>query len=436
MPEVATTKTQTLKRRQARIPLRTLPRTFRDAIIVARSLGLHFLWVDSLCIIQDSAEDWQHESAMMGKVYSHAYCTIAASAARNCDEGLFATHLELPLLPPTRDQPGVLFKPLYTGWDGIFRRSTLIQRGWTLQERELSPRMLYFTKNTMLFECREARISDRDHVPGHNEWSSKSSISRDASGPNTTLRCLDKNYNTSVAGASHELAVAKHYDLWRNMVQDYASRELTHRTDKFPALSGLAREFAYMLDDEYVAGLWRKDLLKGLCWKWSSNRTRPQSTSNYEPSWSWAKMNVPITYELVRDDKIVRQKAHEKESVQISQDSRWIDPIFLHVSIIPEGRDKHGTLISGKIFLEGQILPLERSKAGDIGVNGDFVKLVFDHLPQPPADLFLLSLGSTNVGLVLELAENGIIEYRRVGVLTPIVWEWFENVEFSNVTLT
>ncbi|PQE08066.1 heterokaryon incompatibility protein [Rutstroemia sp. NJR-2017a WRK4] len=433
MPEIATTKLATLNERKAGIPFRRLPRTFRDALTVTRGLGIQFLWIDSLCIVQDSAEDWQQESAVMGKIYSHAYCTIAAAAAANCDDGLFASHNELPFLPPRQGHPGVLLKPLYTGWDTVFHRSTLNRRSWTLQERELSPRILYFTKHTMLFECREARISDRDYIPGHSKWTLKSSLSRGS--PDRTLRCLDKIYNSNIAGANHELAVAKHYELWRNMVQDYAKRELTHRTDKFPALSGLATEFAYLLDDEYVAGLWRKDLLKGLCWKWFSNNARRQSTVNYGPSWSWAKMDIPITYELLREDRIFRRRTNEKEFIHVPLDVRFTDPAFLHVSIIPEGKDPNGTLTMGRIFLSGQVIQPKRSKNGDFMVNAEILKVNFDHLPQPPVDVFLLSLGSTSVGLVLVPLEEGGKEYQRIGLVAPTEWEWFENAKFEEITL-
>ncbi|KAM3076281.1 hypothetical protein ACMFMG_006215 [Clarireedia jacksonii] len=433
MPEIATTKLGTLNRRKASIPFRRLPRTFRDALTVTRGLGIQFLWIDSLCIVQDSAEDWQRESAVMGKVYSHAYCTIAAAAAANCHDGLFASHNELPLLSSTQGQPRILLKPLYTGWDSVFYRSTLNRRSWTLQERELSPRILYFTKHTMLFECREARTSDRDYTPGRSEWTLKSSLSRGS--PDKTLRCLDKIYNSSIAGANHELAFAKHYDLWRNMVQDYAIRELTHRTDRFPALSGLATEFAYLLDDEYVAGLWRKDLLKGLCWKWHSNKPRKQSTANYGPSWSWAKMNAPITYELVKEDRMFRRRTNEKEFIHVPLDARFINPTFLHVSIIPEGRDPHGTLTLGRIFLTCQVIQPKRFKNGDFMLNGEVLKVTFDHLPQPPVDIFLLSLGSTNVGLVLVPLEEGGEEYQRIGIVAPTEWEWFKNANFEEITL-
>ncbi|CAD6443154.1 0ff965df-c0aa-415f-8b85-65222d292d4c [Sclerotinia trifoliorum] len=433
MPEAATTKNKTLRRRLVSIPFKTLPRTFRDAITFTRRLGLQYLWIDSLCIIQDSSQDWQQESAKMGKIYSHAYCTISAAAASNCEEGLFALHSELPLLPATSSTPEVLFKISFPGWDSLFNKSTLIRRSWTLQERELSPRMLHFTKHTLLFECREARISDHNHQLNSNQWVLKSSLSRYFL--NSSVRCLDKIHSGSVTSPHHDLVAEKYYELWRRMVQDYNSRQLTHRTDKFPALSGLALEFAYLLGDEYVAGLWRKDLVRGLCWKWSSNRTKKQSAIHYGPSWSWAKMDVSITYGLIREDRVFESRTNRGQFVHVPVDSRFSDPEILHVSIIPEGRDPRGTLISGRIYLRGQLLQLRRSKAGDYSINGEPLPITFDHLPQPPVNLYLLSLGPTNVGLVLQVSEESSKEYIRVGVIAPTEWEWFNGIGFEDLTL-
>ncbi|APA14021.1 hypothetical protein SS1G_11161 [Sclerotinia sclerotiorum 1980 UF-70] len=433
MSAAATTKNKTLQRRLVSIPFKTLPRTFRDAITFTRRLGLQYLWIDSLCIIQDSSQDWQQESAKMGKIYSHAYCTISAAAASNCEEGLFALHCELPLLPVTPNAPAILFKISFPGWDSLFNKSTLIRRSWTLQERELSPRILHFTKHTLLFECREARISDHNHELNSNQWVLKSSLSRYFL--NSSVRCLDKIHSGSVTAPHHDLVTEKYYELWRRMVQDYNSRQLTHRTDKFPALSGLALEFAYLLNDEYAAGLWRKDLLRGLCWKWSSNGARKQSAIHYGPSWSWAKMDVSITYGLIREDRVFESRSERGQFVHVPVDSRFSDPEILHVSIVPEGRDPRGTLISGRIYLRGQLLHLRRSKAGDYSIDGESLRIIFDYLPQPLVNLYLLSLGRTNVGLVLQVFEAGSKEYIRVGVIAPTEWEWFQDIESEDLTL-
>lgn len=65
------------------IPIQSLPPTFRDAVKVARTLQCRYIWIDSLCIVQDSPKDWDMESAIMDKVYSYSMCNIAATGAAN-----------------------------------------------------------------------------------------------------------------------------------------------------------------------------------------------------------------------------------------------------------------------------------------------------------------------------------------------------------------
>lgn len=131
----------------------------------------------------------------------------------------------------------------------------------------------------------------------------------------------------------------------------------------------------------------RKDLVRGLCWKWSSNSTRNQSADHYGPAWSWAKMNVPITYGLIREDRVFASRSKARRFTHVPVDSRFIDPEILHASMVPEGRDPHGTLISGMIYIRGQLLQLHRSKAGDYSVEGKSLRITYDHLSQPQVDL-------------------------------------------------
>jgi hypothetical protein len=91
------TTTATLEQFQSGIPWEVLPKTFREAIHVTQQLGLQYLWIDSLCIIQDSEEDWRHEGSMMADIYELAHVTLAATKPPNADSGLFsdsrASHL-------------------------------------------------------------------------------------------------------------------------------------------------------------------------------------------------------------------------------------------------------------------------------------------------------------------------------------------------------
>ncbi|KAN0096769.1 Heterokaryon incompatibility protein (HET) domain containing protein [Hyaloscypha variabilis] len=90
------------------IPLETLPKTFQDAISITRELGLRYIWIDSLCIIQDSPEDWEKEASLMHTVYKNAYCTVAASASRDGSGGCF---VQGP------------YAPIQAGFEGLFQGS-------------------------------------------------------------------------------------------------------------------------------------------------------------------------------------------------------------------------------------------------------------------------------------------------------------------------
>ena len=86
---IITTKLQDIAIRCRNIDFSTLSKTFQDAVLVTRSLGLKYLWIDSLCIVQDSKKDWEIESSKMGTYYSYAQICIAATAASEGSIGCF-----------------------------------------------------------------------------------------------------------------------------------------------------------------------------------------------------------------------------------------------------------------------------------------------------------------------------------------------------------
>jgi hypothetical protein len=115
-----------------------LPKTFREAIDVTRAMGYEYLWIDSLCIIQDSADDWKKEARRMAIIYDNAIFTIAAMDAENSSQGLFAADV------------GCV--------------STLESRAWVCQERMLAARTLMFTNESVSWECRQASATSESPV--------------------------------------------------------------------------------------------------------------------------------------------------------------------------------------------------------------------------------------------------------------------------------
>src|SRR5271154_7113046 len=159
------------------IPLRTLPRTFRDAIDIARRLSSPYLWIDSLCIIQDSEDDWRHESAMMGEVYRNSWCTIAAARASNSNMGCYVDRNPVPLrickLPGNlfSTDPGekiYVYRYELDCWDDI-NHAPLNSRAWVLQERILSPRVLHYGSEQIFWEC-QTHSATESYPLGLSPW--------------------------------------------------------------------------------------------------------------------------------------------------------------------------------------------------------------------------------------------------------------------------
>jgi hypothetical protein len=158
------------------------PPTFRDAVLITRRLGYQYLWIDSLCIIQDSPEDWLAESAKMGYIYKHASLTIAAEAGADSEAGIFEstnkvrsqlTTIEVPYYRKGHAQSEMMYVQRLLN-SGSEARGPLSERAWTLQEDLLSPRTLRFASQQVWWRCREMQCNERDRggVSLDSQWNS------------------------------------------------------------------------------------------------------------------------------------------------------------------------------------------------------------------------------------------------------------------------
>ncbi|KAF2684743.1 HET-domain-containing protein, partial [Lentithecium fluviatile CBS 122367] len=229
-------------------PVSGLPKTFTQAIAVTEKIGLRYLWIDSLCIIQDSAEDWRVEAGSMDKVYLNSFCTIAASLAANPNEGLFwdrNAELSKPfavqfMSPPRPTQFRVFLDLQFL----ILDHSPLYKRGWVLQESLLSPRTMHFSK-LPAFECREIFACESYRTTGAKSASA------------------DLLYRTRKTIARAEEFT---YSNWCGIVFDYSRCNLTKGTDKLIALCGIAKVVSSVIPGGYFAGIWAEWWLQGLLW--------------------------------------------------------------------------------------------------------------------------------------------------------------------------
>ena len=223
----------------------SLPKTFQDSILVCRKLGIDYLWIDSICIIQDDDIDWMLESAKMASVYHGSYLTICATSALSDDIGLwtafsqgapvkkFSIRLEsqnFQIYTRTKDEVRAVH--LDCKFNTALRPRThalnpLLSRGWTYQEALISPRLLHFGYGEILWQCPEQLICEcSDEQVGNSIYLVRSERER---------RLFRKLLNDEPGQSTS--------DAWRLFVQDYSGLQHTFAKDVLPALSGVARMY-------------------------------------------------------------------------------------------------------------------------------------------------------------------------------------------------
>ncbi|KAK0101648.1 hypothetical protein ONS95_006809 [Cadophora gregata] len=274
------TTTASIEQHMKNIPCDELPANFRDAVKISRLLGIRYLWIDSLCIIQDQLSDWEHESAKMHEYYKNSYVTIAALDSKNSFSGMLHRR-DVPSVQLPGSENLFLRLKIPTA-RSIYEKSILESRAWCLQERLLSTRVIHMAKSEILFECRtghqresSARIGDSVATEGFYKF-----------GPDRLKRALD-NLETDPESAE------KAPDFWYSLVEQYSRRNLTNPGDMLPAILGVAEQIREYTGLSYMYGLWKEDLARGLLWtNWGSriNMSDVQSHQTGAPSWSWAAM--------------------------------------------------------------------------------------------------------------------------------------------------
>ena len=287
-----------------------LPKTIRDAIFITRDLDVQYLWVDSLCIIQDSVDDWARECEVMGDIYAGSYCNIAATGAGSNEEGCIfernpasvlsvgvRSAVPVNLIHDTVGNPGSQWKPaILPGgyaivndedvWKLDFAEAPLCQRAWAVQERLLAPRNLHFAKRHLGFECAEWMACETfpGGFPGNlvstAHWKQRCSVRRSM---------IDRKDIS--AGAIDVMRVA-----WVLLVVEFSKGKLKRPKDKLAAVFGLASKMGGAIGSPYFARLWVNQWLEQLLWRVEApaEHLSPRSAVYQAPSWSWAAVNNPV----------------------------------------------------------------------------------------------------------------------------------------------
>lgn len=248
-----------------KINILDLPKTFYDAILIARHLDFEYIWIDSLCIIQDDDADWSRESSLMSSIYSNAHLNIAAAGAVDGSEGCFferpPPHLWRYRIPLTvRGKKGVYGLSVSDPSYRCVWSQPLVKRAWALQERILARRTIHFSKTELLWEC-NTKVACETFPEGL---------------PKYQLH----------PGHFHKKEILD----WHIIVDNYTSAKLTYSKDKLVALSGIAQMFHQRTGDQYVAGMWRHDLELSLIWVLQS-KTVERPAEERAPTWSWASID-------------------------------------------------------------------------------------------------------------------------------------------------
>ncbi|RSL69539.1 hypothetical protein CEP53_002157 [Fusarium sp. AF-6] len=276
------------------IPFDQVPQTFRDAIETTRRLGVRYLWIDSLCIIQGDDGDFGTEAKRMEDVFSCAYCVIAASRASNQLEGFLKERPKRRFLATHQSGlAGGHGDPLYIceAIDDFGRHvldGDLNRRGWVLQERALARRTVYFAETQTYFECGQGVRCETLTKTQNN----LADFLGDARFP-------DKAFRASSRG----LKIRYFQDLYRR----YSKLEFSHIQDRPVAIAGLEDRLrrAYgskggfgIFDDGPGHGLLHRSLL----WQRSTDEEalEPIDFSRHPeraaPTWSWMAFRGAIDY--------------------------------------------------------------------------------------------------------------------------------------------
>ncbi|KAH7161745.1 heterokaryon incompatibility protein-domain-containing protein [Dactylonectria macrodidyma] len=295
--QIITTTSDNIEKHRAKIQWSDLSKTFQDAITFSDKMGIDNIWIDSLCIIQNSREDWESEALKMASYYINGQFSIAATSSTNGAGGLYHTVLpkdetmQIEGLDPksnTRYRVGVR-KSIPHHHDVLEDKSRtkerfpLLTRGWVYQERILSRRFIHFGPREVHWECHEEVFCQCGGI--------QAALELNPSGKATA--------NQALAISRSGLKTDEMVLLWSRQIESLTKLDFTYISDHLAALAGIATLMVQSgQSGRYLAGLWQEGLLFWLCWSSTKGGARTKSLSGI-PTWSWASVEGQITYDFM-----------------------------------------------------------------------------------------------------------------------------------------
>jgi hypothetical protein len=381
-PQTSQTTRANLEKYKSSMNFQSLPQTLKDAIVVTRELGYQYLWVDSICIVQDDEDDKLKELSKM-RLIQHASLTISAASASACAQGFLKVRshprfrVKLYSSEPTYDFFTLRFAPSDGTFGLICLTPSLIEnlsvitdpitnRAWTLQESLLSSRLLIYSGTQLLWRCKTSFKKSGGLLP----WAFYAERA-----PILTLSeplPIDKGkeYSLSLTPAQIDIWFGDDsYDInqeqppdyvdpggikltqpakeWLRIVSIYSWRQMAIPSDVFLAIGGIAEEIYRVTNWTYCAGLWLQSIIVGLAWRrqmGSEERPTKRARPWRAPSWSWASLDGPIEYDLTHHHwAFMKQMANVKD-VAITRDPKTT---------------RYGKLSGAWVTIEGSLVPVE-----------------------------------------------------------------------------
>ncbi|KAL2126363.1 hypothetical protein VTI74DRAFT_1103 [Chaetomium olivicolor] len=284
-PDTYLTDSSTYASRKMGIRFQDLPPLFRDVVSCARTLGIEYVWIDRLCIIQGDIEDFQAhtQGGKMSEIFGNATLTIAAaSAGSEADHILVERDIKWAPFAIDVNVNGIGSLKL-----GVRRRThplgkeagggdygKVSTRAWIWQERLLSARTVFFTQSALKFECRQ-----------HSVW---------------------EGFGPGVKGPSWSAQLDNISHLsWTSLVEEYMGRDITRQSDRLPAMAAVMKRIAERKGWSPLWGMWANALVESLGWQSESvdggeDIACRMNPGHYAPTWSWASVDGPISYVTVK----------------------------------------------------------------------------------------------------------------------------------------
>ncbi|KDN67572.1 putative heterokaryon incompatibility protein [Colletotrichum sublineola] len=266
---------------EARIDFDRLPKTFRDAITVTRGLGIEYIWIDTLCIIQDDEDDWGTESSKMETVFSAAYCTLSAASAESSLEGFLAPRPPRPCVRlRTEDSRDLYVCPHIDDFHQDVELAKINRRGWVLQERALSRRSIYYSRNQVYWECGEGiRCETMGRL-----YNSKAAFLGDASFPRSALEYYRDGRQLLI----------------QDLYERYSALAFTKASDRAVAILGLQERLARAFETQAAHGTFESYFARSILWRRDEQLAEmtpiAQPAGRRVPSWSWFSKGGRIQY--------------------------------------------------------------------------------------------------------------------------------------------